>query len=73
MTQEDYKIIMDKQHTHSDQQGTGYNALWSHISKLQECLRVAAYPRRGTWEEQMSFEKIPEYIQSKFTLDQLQQ
>lgn len=72
MTKTEFHIVIDKQFHHADQQETHSNALWNHISNLQECLRVFAYPRRGTWEERMTFEQLLKYAQDKFTSEELQ-
>jgi len=41
------------------------------FEKMQEALRVIAYPRRGTEEEDMSAEDIVRFVEQNFTRKEL--
>ena len=42
------------------------------IHGMKELLRIAAYPRRGTFEEQIDIQWLADRITEQFTLSQLE-
>jgi len=41
------------------------------LEKMQEVLRVIAYPKRGTFEEEMDLAEIVEFVNQNFTRKEL--